>query len=211
MQVNHLKLLLFASLLYAGGARAQSSVATDAEALVRKVADHIIQTTSFRFVNGKTGEKFESLKGVASSPDVKAESKFNKWQYVNGVLTVGMVQASAVLKDQKYAAYSRKNFDMIFSNLDFFKKQFDAGAKSVEYRPVFKIGSLDDCGAMSAGLLDVYAFDKRKDYMDYLERVGDYILNKQGKLPDGTLSRNHPHNMTLWADDLYMRDRKSVV
>jgi len=201
MQIKH---LLFLSFLYTGTLRAQSSVATDAEALVHKVADHIIQTTSFRFVNNKTGEKFESLKSTPSSPDVRADSKFNKWAYVNGVLSVGMVQTASVLKDPKYSDYSRKNFDFIFSNLDFFKKQYDAGVKGVEYRPVFHIGSLDDCGAMAAGLLDVYSFDKRKDYMDYLQRVGDYILNQQLKLPDGTLSRNHPHNMTLWADDLYM-------
>ena len=203
-QIMQLKHLPFLTLLYAGALRAQPSVSTDAETLVRKVADHIIQTTSFRFVNNKTGEKFESLRSAPSSPDIKAESKFNKWAYVNGVLSVGMVQTASVLKDHKYSDYSRKNFDFIFSNLDFFKKQYDAGAKGVEYRPVFHIGSLDDCGAMSAGLLDVYSFDKRKDYMDYLQRVGDYILNRQLKLPDGTLSRNHPHNMTLWADDLYM-------
>jgi rhamnogalacturonyl hydrolase YesR len=40
--------------------------------------------------------------------------------------------------------------------------------------------------------------------MDYLNRVGDYILNKQVKFDDGTLARNSPRKMTLWADDLYM-------
>jgi rhamnogalacturonyl hydrolase YesR len=34
--------------------------------------------------------------------------------------------------------------------------------------------------------------------------VGDYIINKQVKFPDGTLARNGPRKMTLWADDLYM-------
>jgi rhamnogalacturonyl hydrolase YesR len=174
------------------------------EEIVRRVADHIIQTTSFQFVNGKTGEKFASTKGKDTSVNVKAESKFNKWQYVNGVLTVGMVRLSAVLKDPKYADYSRKNFHFIFDNLDYFKKQFDAGVTSVEYRPVFRIGSLDDCGSMSAGLLDIYSSDKRKDYLDYLNRVGDYIINKQVKFDDGTLARNNPRKMTLWADDLYM-------
>src|SRR5689334_17924993 len=111
MQASHLKHVLFVFLLYAGGLQAQPSLATDAEALVRKVADNIIQSTSFRFVNSKTGEKYESLKGVATSPDVKAENKFNKWAYVNGVLTAGMVQMAAVLKDPKYSDYSRKNFD----------------------------------------------------------------------------------------------------
>jgi len=174
------------------------------EDLVRRVADNIIKTTTFRFVNNKTGQSLESTKGIDTSINVKAESKFNKWMYVNGVLTVGMVRISSTLSDAKYAAYSRKNFDFIFNNLDYFKKQYDAGTRGVEFRPVFSIGSLDDCGAMSAGLLDVYAYDQRKDYMDYLQRVGDYIINKQVKFPDGTLARNNPRKMTMWADDLYM-------
>jgi rhamnogalacturonyl hydrolase YesR len=184
-----------------------SSVANaqnNTEAVVRRVADHVIQTTSFRFVNNKTGEQFESTKGKDTSVNVRAESKFNRWQYVNGVLTVGMLRLSAVTKDQRYADYSKKNFHFIFDNLDYFRRQFDAGTQGVEYRPVFRIGSLDDCGSMSAGLLDVYATDKRKDFLDYLERVGDYILNKQVRFDDGTLARNNPRKMTLWADDLYM-------
>jgi rhamnogalacturonyl hydrolase YesR len=181
-----------------------ASAQNNTEAVVRRVADHVIQTTSFRFVNNKTGEQFESTKGKDTSVNVRAESKFNRWQYVNGVLTVGMLRLSAVTRDQRYADYSKKNFHFIFDNLDYFRRQFDAGTQSVEYRPVFRIGSLDDCGSMSAGLLDVYATDKRKDFLDYLERVGDYILNKQVRFDDGTLARNNPRKMTLWADDLYM-------
>jgi unsaturated rhamnogalacturonyl hydrolase len=176
---------------------------TNSEEIVRRVADHIIQTTSFQFVNTKTGEKFESTKGKDTSNNVKAESKFNKWQYVNGVLTVGMLRVANALNDQKYSDYSRKNFNLIFDNLDYFKRLFDGGVNP-EYRPVFNIRSLDDCGSMSAGLLDVYSFDQRKDYLDYLNRVGDYIINKQVKFDDGTLARNGPRKMTLWADDLYM-------
>src|SRR5436190_1974391 len=176
---------------------------TNSEEIVRRIADHIIQTTSFQFTNTKTGEKFSSTKGKDTTNNVKAESKYNKWQYVNGVLTVGMLRISNALNDPRYADYSRKNFNFIFDNLDYFKKLYDGGANP-EYRPVFNIRSLDDCGSMSAGLLDVYAFDKRKDYIDYLNRVGDYILNKQVKFDDGTLARNNPRKMTLWADDLYM-------
>lgn len=174
------------------------------EMIVRSVADNIIRSTSFTFVNAKTNEKFQSTKGKDTTVNVRAESKFNKWQYVNGVLTVGMIRLANVLKDQKYSDYSRKNFDFIFNNLDYFKKIYDGGSQQVEYRPVFRMGSLDDCGSMAAGLLDVYAYDQRKDYMDYLNRVSDHILIKQVRFPDGTLARNGPRKMTLWADDLYM-------
>ena len=174
------------------------------EEILRRVAGHIMESTSFKFVHGKTGEKFASTKGKDTSVQVKAESRFNKWQYVNGVLTVGMLRLSEVLKDPVYSNYSRRNFSFIFDNLDYFKKIYTGGSQSVEYRPVFRMGSLDDCGSMAACLLDVYAFDKRADYLEYLQRVGDYIINKQVRFDDGTLARNGPRKMTLWADDLYM-------
>jgi len=195
---------LFLSAAFLCSLRLSAQTNTNPEELVRRVADNVIKTTSFKFVNNKTGQSLESTRGIDTSINVKAESKFNKWMYVNGVLTVGMLRISSTLSDTKYAAYSRKNFDFIFNNLDYFKKQYDAGTKGVEFAPVFRIGSLDDCGSMAAGLLDVYAFDQRKDYMDYLQRVGDYIINKQVKFPDGTLARNNPRKMTIWADDLYM-------
>ena len=174
------------------------------EEITRRVADHIIETTSFRFLNTKTGEKFTATSGIDTSSYVKAETKFNKWAYVNGVLNVGMLRISEVLQDRKYAEYSRSNFSFIFNNLAYFKRMFDAGYNGVEFRPVFHIGSLDDCGSMAAALLDVYSLDSRKDYLEYLNRVGDYIMNQQVKFPDGTLARNNPRKMTLWADDLYM-------
>jgi len=201
-QYKRLSFLLFGALLFSA-ASAQSPDA-DPAVLVRRVADHILQTTTFRFVNSKTNETYASTKGLPPSSDIKAESKFNKWQYVNGVLAVGMMQTATVLNDPKYSGYARRNYDFIFGNLDYFKKQFDAGATSVEWRPLLRIGSLDDCGSMAAGLLEVYALDKSPAYMDYLQRVGDYIRNKQVRFPDGTLARNNPRKMTLWADDLYM-------
>ncbi|MBV9986726.1 MAG: glycoside hydrolase family 88 protein [Chitinophagaceae bacterium] len=176
----------------------------DIEATVRKVADNIIQSTSFRFTNTKTQEKADQAKALASSVDVKAESKFNKWMYVNGVLTTGMMHLAEVTQDSRYADYSKKNFSFIFSNLDYFKTLFDAGNNSVEYRPVFRMGSLDDVGAMAAGLTDVYNLDKRPEYLAYLERAADYIMNRQVRLPDGTLARNGPRKMTMWLDDIYM-------
>ena len=176
---------------------------TNTEEVVRRVADNIIRQTSFQFINTKTGAKYASTQGLDTTNNVKAESKFNKWQYVNGVLTVGMLRISQALNDPKYMEYSKKNFNLIFDNLPYFKKLFDGGANP-EYRPVFGIRSLDDCGSMSAGLMDLYAFDKRRDYMDYLQRAADYIITKQVKFDDGTLARNSPRKMTLWADDMYM-------
>lgn len=174
------------------------------EEVVRRVADNVIKNTSFKFVNTTTGEKFDSTKGLAPSGDIKADSKYNKWMYVNGVLTTGMMQAAKVLNDKKYSDYSRHNFNFIFDNLPYFDALHKAKTPKVEFGPVFSMSNLDACGAMSAGLMDVYALDARKDYRVYLERAADYISNKQLRMADGTLCRPNPRKTTMWADDLYM-------
>lgn len=177
---------------------------TSTEEVIRRVADNVIQNTSFKFINTNTKEKYDSTKGLASSPDIKADSKYNKWMYVNGVLTIGMMQTANVLNDKKYSDYSLHNFSFIFDNLDYFETLRKNKAPKVEYNAVFNISNLDACGAMSAGLFDVDVLANRKDYKAYLNRSADYILTKQLRLPDGTLSRPNPRNMTLWADDMFM-------
>src|SRR5437762_10382889 len=117
------------------------------EEIVRKVADNVIANTSFMFVNNATKEKFESTKGKDTSNNVKAESRYNKWAYVNGVLTVGMMELSKAVNDKKYSDYSLQNFDFIFSNIDYFKKMYDAKTRGVEWGAFYSMGNLDACGS----------------------------------------------------------------
>lgn len=194
---------LFLPLVFiSAGAFAQTK--TDVETITRKVADRVIENTSFQFINNATGEKFASTKGRDTSMYVKAESKYNKWAYVNGVLNTGMVRLGSILNDNKYADYSQHNFDFIFSNIEYFKKLRDGKSPKPEWGAFYSMSNLDACGAMAAGLADVYATDAKKDFRSYLDRAGDYILHKQKRLEDGTLARPNPHNATIWADDLYM-------
>lgn len=192
-------LFLFA-FLSSGSIFAQNNT----EAVVRKVADNIIANTSFKFVNTKTNETYESTKGLASSPDIKVASKFNKWMYVNGVLTIGMIQMADVLKDKKYADYSLHNFEFIFNNLSYFETLYKVKNPRTEFGAVFNITNLDACGAMGAGLSDVNALANKPEYKAYLLRAADYISNKQLRLNDGTLARPNPRYRTMWADDLFM-------
>jgi unsaturated rhamnogalacturonyl hydrolase len=199
MKLFFLPLLIASTNLFA-----QSQAKPTTEEIVRRVANHVIDSTSFKFVNTATGEKFESTKGRDTSNNVKAESRYNKWAYVNGVLTVGMMRLSSVLNDRKYSDYSQRNFDFIFSNLDYFKKMYDAKTPRVEWGAFYSMGNLDACGSMAAGLTDANMIANKKEYRAYLDRAADYILTKQLRLADGTLARPQPRNATLWADDLYM-------
>ncbi len=190
-------LLLCASVTFA-------QTTTNTEDVVRRVADRILQNTSFKFVNSKTKQTYDSTNGLAPTADIRAESGYNKWGYPNGVLTVGMMQMAAVLGDKKYADYSLHNFDFIFSNLAYFEGLYKAQIPKSDYSTVFSMLNLDACGAMSAGLSDVYAQAPKKEYRAYLDRAAAYISTKQVRLADGTLCRPYPRIMTLWADDMYM-------
>ncbi len=95
-----MKLFFLPILIASTNLFAQSQAKPITEEIVRRVANHVIDSTSFKFVNTATGEKFESTKGKDTSNNVKAESRYNKWAYVNGVLTVGMMRLSNALNDK---------------------------------------------------------------------------------------------------------------
>ena len=190
----------FATLL-SSASRAQS---TNTEEVLRRVADRIINTTSFEFVNAKTGQKYKSTKDLPPTADIHAESRYNRWEYVNGVITTGMMQTAEALNDKKYADYSVHNYSFIFDNAPFFEEQYKAKTPHSEYLSLFRMDRLDDVGAMAAGLCEVDAIAHRADFKTYIDKAANYISKQQLRLPDSTLSRPEPRYMTLWADDMYM-------
>lgn len=198
MKKNIILVFLFLAAIFCGKAQ---STAPD---VIKSVADNILKNTSFKFVNTQTNETFETTKNLPYSANIRVESPYNNWHYWNGVLSVGMIQLGQILNEPKYIEYTQRNYDFIFSNLDYFKRQFDEKVKGSSFNLFFNLGKLDDCGAMAAGLADVYQFANKKEYRDYLEKAANYILTKQEKLDDQTLCRPDPHKFTIWADDLYM-------
>ena len=172
--------------------------------ILHTVADQIIQKTSYRFKDTKTGKQYDSVQGLAEEMNLYAESPMNKWEYVNGVLAIGMLQLGEVLQEDRYTNYALNNFKFIFSNIDFFRKKYEDGNHHTEYTPFFRMGSLDDCGAMGAALIEVYNITHNPSYRDYIDKAARYISTGQDRLPDSTLARKFPREMTIWGDDLYM-------
>jgi unsaturated rhamnogalacturonyl hydrolase len=197
------KLIAFAGCLCCAGSLLSQS-ADSTEGVIRRIADHVIDTTSFTVVNRDTGERSASTYGLAYSRSVAVESPYNQWEYWNGVLDLAMVRMGQELHDQKYVDYSRRNMAFIFSNLPYFQRQYGEDVKDSSLLQFFRMAKLDDCGAMAAGLAEVCSGDQRPEYRAYLDRAAKYILTMQSRLPDGTLVRPVPREMTLWADDLYM-------
>ena len=182
---------------YAGPAR-------DIERVLRNVAGNIIENTTYRLVNSKTGEIFEDSKQLPAESCFHVESPYNEWRYWNGVLNIGFLALGTQLKEQQFIDYARKNVSFVFDHDRYFKKCYDSKAGSTGMEQKFRMALLDDCGAMGASVLAVHDLDRQERYREYLERAADYIMNVEKRLADGTFCRLVPYEMTVWGDDLYM-------
>jgi rhamnogalacturonyl hydrolase YesR len=70
-----------------------------------------------------------------------------------------------------------------------------------------RLGSLDSCGAMGTQMLEGmlrHPDQASPDEKAVVSRIADWIVNKQDRLPDGTLWRSKSQGGTVWPDDLYM-------
>jgi unsaturated rhamnogalacturonyl hydrolase len=72
---------------------------------------------------------------------------------------------------------------------------------------LFHLGSLDSCGAMGNEIL--VGMIRHPDQVTpeekiVVERIADWVVNKQDRMADGTLWRFKSMGGTLWPDDLYM-------
>lgn len=208
------RLLFFCCLLMAAGAvRAQQPAAT--ATVLRKIADRIIQSTPYQFTNPSTQQTYSSLANVPFSMDVKVKSQYNDWHYTNGLLQIAMMELADQLKDTQYLRYVQHNMEFVFdsANLSFFRRQYntvmqqpdgDEKARRYSWHMFFRMVRLDDCGVIGASLIDLYRRDKQPAYKAYFDKVAGHLLHKEPRLKDGTIARLWPHEMTIWADDLYM-------
>ncbi len=187
--------------------KAQSKYAIpkqDIEKVVRSVADNIIDETSFKIINKKTEETFAESDNLPVAKEFVL-NPYNVWKYKIGVLNISMLKMGEILNDESYTNYAKRNVSFAFDHDNYFKKKYDAGlCKSEGMLRKFRMKSLDDCGAMGAGILAVYETDPQQRYLDYLNKASDYILNEEFRLEDGVFIRDRPYKMTIWGDDLYM-------
>lgn len=174
------------------------------EEIVRSIADLVIENTSRTVYDRKTKEEYTSVEGLDYNPNMRIKSKYNHWKYSNGVIHLGMLELSDYLGEEKYREYPEKNYEFFFGIADYFEQLYENNVRTYEYLGYYRMGKLDDCGAHGAALIEVYDHEQKKIYKDYIEKAGNYILNEEYRLTDGTLARPDPHDPTLWLDDLYM-------
>lgn len=176
------------------------------EQCIRAVADNILKQPVTQFIGVKTGKTYNSTQEIPTGEDVKFKSPLSEWHYSNGVLDMSLINLGQYLNEARYLDYAKNHVAFGFSNYQYFKNTFRNDCKhwNWPFGQLWNTKELDDCGAMGAAVIGVYGLDNKAAYKEYIETAAKHILEGQDRLADGTLCRNFPREMTVWADDVYM-------
>lgn len=191
-------------MLFSVCANLNSHTVNSDKEVIQLVADNILNHTVYTIVDAENGSSYNNSVNLSMDKKYTIGCPYVEWNYWNGVLNLAMLELSKITDEQKYKQFSIRNYQFVFENLEFFENMYKSGIRNTGMDRFFQMKMLDDCGAMGAGLLEVYQMDKQKKYLGYIDKTANYILNQQDRLEDSTLARTDPYSKTVWLDDLYM-------
>ena len=192
----------------------QAQTNMSAKETATKIAERIVNSTTYLFENKKTGETYSTVKNIPLSKDVEVQSKYTQWHYTNGVTNIALMELGDKLSDKKYENYVLKNMNFVFNegNLDYFKKLYDnafaeggwGAVRNVSWHMIFRGKRLDDNGPMSASLIELQQHHPNDAFLKYINETANHLNTSEPRLKDGTIARIWPHENTIWADDAFM-------
>ena len=175
---------------------------------VREVLDRV-----FNYIDGCTPAELVDGDGkVLRNPDrIDENSSFRKGDFgINtyewGVTYSGLLLASEVTGDEKYADYVYDRLNFIGSCYLPVKEYYDATGYNMRLKPLTQPKWLDDCGAMTAAMIKATLADPRrsKDFRALLDNWFTFVMYEEYRMGDGILARHRPVTNSVWLDDMYM-------
>lgn len=136
------------------------------------------------------------------------------WNYPWGVDLFGLERSTDVTGDKdvdKFVVQHNLICGRYYAWLAGLGKKFgDEGenfGRGTSLKGLVLLGKLDNCGAMGNEILESmmrHPDQVTPDEKALVARITDWVVNKQDRLPDGTLWRANVMGGTVWPDDLYM-------
>lgn len=181
--------------------------AAEVAADLERIRGYLETAMPARIADRTTGRPIEDgsppVRGAVADPgDTGA---FSPIKYEVGLLHSGMLEAAAATGDRRFAAFTARQLGFIAAALPYFRAQAARyGVAGNSFRPIFAPASLDDCGAMTAALVQARLAGVGPDLLPVIRGWADYIERRQFRLPDGAFARHRPQAVSVWSDDLYM-------
>jgi rhamnogalacturonyl hydrolase YesR len=166
-------------------------------------------------VHALTAGDYATVQSVASARAAKAPEGIT-WNYPWGVTMFGMLRSTEVtgdnsvdqfVVDHSLACARYYNWLAGLSSSVTNAAGLNTFTRGSKIQGLMTLGNLDNCGSMGNVILE--SMIRHPDSVvpeekAVVERIADWVVNKQDRLPDGTLWRAKSMGGTLWPDDLYM-------
>jgi len=185
----------------------QRPTVAEIASLLERVRTYLEDAQPHRVVDDRTAIEITDF----SVPNVNAriqggDGAFYPLDYTMGVVHSGMLLAHQVTGDESFAAYTRRQLQLIADRLPFFRQAVANGAPASRetFGAIIATRSLDDSGSMCAALIKARREGIGPDLHSVIDHWSHYIAREQFRLADGTLARQRPQPESVWADDLYM-------
>jgi unsaturated rhamnogalacturonyl hydrolase len=177
--------------------------------VLTRIRTYLEKAAPTRVFDERTGKQILDL---GSAPIAEAYTDrgeagaFYNLDYTMGVTHAGMLLCAEVTGDRAFSEFTARHLQFVADALPYFRKQdaqFNKGRQGA-FRAILHTESLDDCGAMCAALIKARAAKVGPDLSNVVDHWMEHIQRKQFRLDDGTLARQRPQPVSLWADDFYM-------
>lgn len=171
--------------------------------VVDRIYNYLSECTPAVIVDGSE-KPISASKIDAASHFQKGDFGINSYEW--GVTYSGMLLASEVTADPKYAAYAYERMKVIGSAYAPTTRLKLKEGERARFTPLHTPKWLDDCGSMTAAMIKATLAQpaKGKDFRPLLDNWFDFVMNKEYRLSDSILARHRPAENSVWLDDMYM-------
>jgi len=205
--------LLAGVLLFGTGLAAQAaeSAAGISDSEIRDVITRVAKHQIHALADGD----YAAVKSLEEARAAKAPDGIF-WSYPWGVTLFGMLRSTDVTGDKavdKFVVDHNLACARYYNWLAGLKTSVTNAAdlntftRGSKIRGLISLGNLDSCGSMGNEILESmirHPDSVTPEEKAVVERIADWVVKKQERLPDGTFWRPKSMNGTLWPDDLYM-------
>lgn len=176
----------------------------DIQSVLERILVFLEESTPMQVLDSKTQQALSDY-SLIDADDKLQQGTFRLAGYEWGVTYAGMLSAGQALNDQRFSDYTLERFRFLAEIAPYFSKQIEEGRQvDGQLSQMLQPAALDDCGSMCASMIKAARLMPDTDLKPVINNYIDYIMHKQSRLSDGTLSRNRPFFNSVWLDDLYM-------
>ncbi len=172
--------------------------------VIDRIYNYLNATTPFELVDAEGNTITDYSKIDHNTSLKKGDFGINTYEW--GVTYSGMMLASQVTGDDKYAEYAYERLEFLGEIFPYVKKYYEETGYDMRLQYMVKPRFIDDCGAMCAAMIKAALANPQEKgkYRELLDHWFNFVMYEEYRMSDGILARHRPATNSVWLDDMYM-------